>query len=79
MRVLEVEGLNVRYGVVRAVTDVDMHVDEGELVVVVGANGAGKSSLLRSVAGLACQVWALVSISAAKSSVAWRPSGTRAK
>nr|WP_024356626.1 ABC transporter ATP-binding protein [Leucobacter chironomi] len=52
MRVLEVEGLNVRYGVVRAVTDVDMHVDEGELVVVVGANGAGKSSLLRSVAGL---------------------------
>nr|WP_323368322.1 ABC transporter ATP-binding protein [Leucobacter muris] len=49
---LEVEGLNVRYGVVRAVTDVDMHVDEGELVVVVGANGAGKSSLLRSIAGL---------------------------
>ncbi|QAB18654.1 ABC transporter ATP-binding protein [Leucobacter muris] len=52
MRILEVEGLNVRYGVVRAVTDVDMHVDEGELVVVVGANGAGKSSLLRSIAGL---------------------------
>jgi branched-chain amino acid transport system ATP-binding protein len=52
VRILEVEGLNVRYGVVRAVTDVDMHVDEGELVVVVGANGAGKSSLLRSIAGL---------------------------
>jgi branched-chain amino acid transport system ATP-binding protein len=52
VRILEVEGLNVRYGVVRAVTDVDMHVDEGELVVVVGANRAGKSSLLRSIAGL---------------------------
>lgn len=49
---LEVEELNVRYGVVRAVLDAGLHVDEGELVVVVGANGAGKSSLLRAIAGL---------------------------
>ncbi|MBL3690313.1 ABC transporter ATP-binding protein [Leucobacter chromiireducens] len=49
---LEVDELNVRYGVVRAVLDASLHVDDGELVVVVGANGAGKSSLLRAVAGL---------------------------
>jgi len=52
MRMLEVESLNVRYGAVRAVLDADLHVDEGELVVVVGANGAGKSSLLRAIGGL---------------------------
>lgn len=52
MRMLEVEELNVRYGVVRAVLDAGLHVSEGELVVVVGANGAGKSSLLRAIAGL---------------------------
>ena len=42
MKMLEVRDLNVRYGVVRAVLDASLHVDEGELVVVVGANGAGK-------------------------------------
>ena len=52
MRMLDVTELNVRYGVVRAVLDADLHVDDGELVVVVGANGAGKSSLLRAIAGL---------------------------
>ena len=52
MKMLDVRGLNVRYGVVRAVLDADLSVEEGELVVVVGANGAGKSSLLRAVAGL---------------------------
>ncbi|WP_243752087.1 ABC transporter ATP-binding protein [Leucobacter weissii] len=49
---LEVDELNVRYGAVRAVRDASLHVEEGELVVVVGANGAGKSSLLRAVSGL---------------------------
>lgn len=52
MSLLSVENLNVRYGAVRAVIDGSLHLDEGELVVVVGANGAGKSSLLRAVAGL---------------------------
>ncbi|UOQ56715.1 ABC transporter ATP-binding protein [Leucobacter allii] len=52
MKMLEVQGLNVRYGAVKAVLDADLEVDDGELVVVVGANGAGKSSLLRAVAGL---------------------------
>ncbi len=52
MNMLEINELNVRYGVVRAVLDASLSVDDGELVVVVGANGAGKSSLLRAVAGL---------------------------
>ena len=52
MMTLEVDSLNVRYGVVRAVLNASLHVDDGELVVVVGANGAGKSSLLRAIAGL---------------------------
>ncbi|WP_368498123.1 ABC transporter ATP-binding protein [Herbiconiux sp. A18JL235] len=52
MSILTVENLSVRYGAVRAVTDASLHVDEAELVVIVGANGAGKSSLLRAVSGL---------------------------
>lgn len=52
MTMLDVASLNVRYGAVRAVLDSALHVDDGELVVVVGANGAGKSSLLRAIAGL---------------------------
>ncbi len=52
MSMLELAEVNVRYGAVRAVTDASLHVEEGELVVVVGANGAGKSSLLRAVSGL---------------------------
>jgi branched-chain amino acid transport system ATP-binding protein len=49
---LELHDLNVRYGRVHAVRSVSMTVDEGEIVAVLGANGAGKSSLLRAVLGL---------------------------
>ena len=49
---LEVEGLEVRYGRTRAVRGASLGVAEGEIVTVLGANGAGKSSLLRSIAGL---------------------------
>jgi branched-chain amino acid transport system ATP-binding protein len=49
---LELHDLNVRYGRVHAVRGVSMAVDEGEIVAVLGANGAGKSSLLRAVLGL---------------------------
>jgi branched-chain amino acid transport system ATP-binding protein len=48
---LEVEGLEVRYGAVRAVRDGSLRVGEGELVTILGANGAGKSSTLMSIAG----------------------------
>ena len=49
---LEVEHLDVRYGRIRAVRDVSVTVAAGEVVTIVGANGAGKSSLLRAIAGL---------------------------
>lgn len=49
---LEVRDLHVEYGPVRAVNGVDICVDHGEIVSVIGANGAGKSSLLGGVLGL---------------------------
>lgn len=49
---LEVAHLSVQYGRHRAVDDVGLKVGAGEIVVVLGANGAGKSSVLKAVAGL---------------------------
>jgi branched-chain amino acid transport system ATP-binding protein len=48
---LEVRGLDVRYGRNHAVKSLDLHVAEGEIVTVLGANGAGKTSLLRALQG----------------------------
>jgi branched-chain amino acid transport system ATP-binding protein len=53
MKLLEIRGLEVRYGGIRAVKGIDLEVAEGELVCLIGANGAGKSSTLRAIAGLA--------------------------
>jgi branched-chain amino acid transport system ATP-binding protein len=50
---LEVAGLEVRYGGIGAVKGIDLAVAEGELVCLIGANGAGKSSTLRAICGLA--------------------------
>ncbi|ANY15840.1 ABC transporter ATP-binding protein [Bordetella pseudohinzii] len=49
---LELRGLEVAYGGIRAVRGVDLRVDAGELVCLIGANGAGKSSTLRAICGL---------------------------
>jgi len=49
---LEVRGLEVNYGGIRAVKGIDLEVREGELVCLIGANGAGKSTTLRAVCGL---------------------------
>jgi branched-chain amino acid transport system ATP-binding protein len=49
---LEVEGLEVRYGGIRAVKGIDLRVGQGELVCLIGANGAGKSSTLRGISGM---------------------------
>ena len=49
---LEVEGLNVYYGAIHALHDLSFTVGEGEIVTLIGANGAGKSTSLRTVSGL---------------------------
>jgi branched-chain amino acid transport system ATP-binding protein len=49
---LEAKGLEVHYGGIRAVRGIDLAVDEGELVCLIGANGAGKTSALKAICGL---------------------------
>ncbi len=49
---LEVKGLEVRYGGIRAVKGIDLQVAEGELVCLIGANGAGKTSTLKAICRL---------------------------
>ena len=49
---LKVENLSVHYGVIEAVKNVSFEVNEGEVVTLIGANGAGKTSILRTISGL---------------------------
>jgi branched-chain amino acid transport system ATP-binding protein len=49
---LSVENLNVYYGAIHALQGISFHVEEGEIVTLIGANGAGKSTTLRTVSGL---------------------------
>src|SRR5512146_1969514 len=49
---LEVENLNVYYGAIHALQGISFHVEEGEIVTLIGANGAGKSTTLRTISGL---------------------------
>ena len=49
---LEVRGLVVRYGGIEAVKGIDLDIHRGELVTLIGANGAGKTSTLNALAGL---------------------------
>jgi branched-chain amino acid transport system ATP-binding protein len=52
MTLLAVEALDLYYGDAQALARVSLEVGEGEIVAIVGANGAGKSSLIRSIAGM---------------------------
>lgn len=49
---LQLDHVDVCYGSFKALSDVDMHVDSGELVVLLGANGAGKTTLFNAISGL---------------------------
>lgn len=51
--ILSIKDLQVRYGGIEAVKGISMEVEEGSIVTLIGANGAGKSSTLRTISGLA--------------------------
>jgi branched-chain amino acid transport system ATP-binding protein len=70
---LEVRDLRVAYGRIEAVRGVSLHVGAGEIVTVLGANGAGKSSLLKAVLGLVAPSGGQV-IFAARDITHWPPS-----
>lgn len=52
MAVVEMEAVQVNYGRLRALSDIDLRIDEGEILGVIGPNGGGKSTLLKLIAGL---------------------------
>ena len=50
--ILRVDNINVYYGAIHAIKGISFHVDEGEIVTLIGANGAGKSTTLQTISGL---------------------------
>ena len=52
MSLLDIKNIDCFYGDVQVVYDVSMHINEGEIVSIIGANGAGKSTILRCISGL---------------------------
>ena len=52
MALLDVEGIETYYGNIKALKGVSLTVEEGEIVTLIGSNGAGKSTTLRTISGL---------------------------
>ena len=52
MAILEIKDLIIDYGIIRAVKGINMNVEEGTIVAILGANGAGKSTTIRSISGI---------------------------
>jgi branched-chain amino acid transport system ATP-binding protein len=52
MALLEIKNINCFYGDVQVIYDVSMHIEEGEVISLIGANGAGKSTMLKTISGL---------------------------
>lgn len=52
MAMLEIKNLQVYYGMIQAIKDVSFEVNEGEVIALIGANGAGKTTILHTVTGL---------------------------
>jgi branched-chain amino acid transport system ATP-binding protein len=52
MALLDIKNINCFYGDVQVIYDVSMHIEEGEVISLIGANGAGKSTMLKTISGL---------------------------
>ncbi len=52
MHLLQSDKINVYYGDIRALKDVDFHIDEAEIVSILGSNAAGKTTIMRTISGL---------------------------
>ena len=52
MALLEIKDLEVNYGVIKAIKGVSFDVNEGEIIALIGANGAGKTTILHTITGL---------------------------
>lgn len=85
---LEVKGLNVRYGKSHVIFDIDLRVGDGEVLALLGRNGAGKTTTLMGIVGLlpgasgqvivsARQVGGLPAYRRARAGIAYVPSGAR--
>jgi branched-chain amino acid transport system ATP-binding protein len=49
---LEIKGLNVHYGKAQAIKEISIGIEEGKIITLIGANGAGKTTILRTISGL---------------------------
>ena len=52
MSLLTIENLEVFYGVINAIKGISFEVNEGEIIALIGANGAGKTTILNTITGL---------------------------
>src|SRR5688572_29938239 len=72
MSLLKVDNLTVFYGAIQALRGVSLHVEQGEVVTLIGANGAGKSTTLRTISGLLSPKQGTIEFNG-KAIEGWRP------